>query len=75
MLLAYATLLIIWEYRTTGGATGAAILHGQYVYTYKDRVIRTITEHQYSFFPILVARILSAWVGAISIWCLIGIAD
>ena len=75
LLLAYAVLLLIWEYRTTGGATDAAILHGQYVYTYKSQVIRAITEREYRLFPILVARVMSAWIGAMSVWCLVGIAD
>jgi hypothetical protein len=75
VLLFYAILIFILEYQTTGGATSVAILHGQYMYMYKSRVIRPITEHEFMLFPVLVSRVLSAWIGAMSVWLVIGIGD
>jgi hypothetical protein len=65
-LLLYAVLLFVYNYNATGGATSAGIVNGQYVYTYKGDVIKTITEHDYRVFPNRWTRVMSAWMGMIA---------
>jgi hypothetical protein len=50
-LLVYAVTTFIYFYRTTGGASGVAIIDGQYVSEYQGRFIRTISEVEYKMFP------------------------
>jgi hypothetical protein len=67
VLLAYAVFMFIWFYRFTGGASSVSVVHGQYVYMYKSKVIRSITEQEYMMFPNRVVRVMSAWMGAMSV--------
>jgi hypothetical protein len=68
-LLAYAILLFVYFYKTTGGASSVAVVDGQYVSKYKDHVIRTITEQEYRMFPNLWTRVMSAWMGMMAVFC------
>ena len=51
-VLVYAILLFVYFYKITGGASSVAVVGGRYVSTYKDHVIRTVTEQEYRMFPI-----------------------
>jgi hypothetical protein len=68
--LFYAAFILVHVFRTTGGASSVDIVNGEYVYKYKARILRTITEQEYRMFPNLVVRALSALiaVGAFSRW-------
>jgi hypothetical protein len=57
-------------YRSSGGASNVGIVAGQYVYMYKDTVIRQISEAEYEMFPTQVARIMSAWLAMVATFCL-----
>ena len=70
ILLAYAILLFIHFYRSSGGASSVGIVDGQYVYLSKTVVIRPISEEEYIMFPTQVARIMSAWMGMMATFCL-----
>jgi len=61
--LGYAVLTFVYFYRTMGGASGVSIVDGRYVSMYQDRILSTITETQYRMFPILLSRVMSAWIG------------
>ncbi len=67
-LLIYAVLLFIYNYRATGGATGAELVSGQYVYMYKNQIMRTITEYEYRMFPNRWIRVMSAWMGMMAVF-------
>ena len=69
-LLAYAILLFIGFYKSSGGATSVGIVEGQYVYMNKSTVIRAISEAEYKMFPARVAREMSAWMAMMSMFCL-----
>jgi hypothetical protein len=68
VLLAYAVLLFVHFYRSSGGATSVGIVEDQYVYMYKSAVIRPISEEEYKMFPTQVARIMSAWLGMMAMF-------
>jgi hypothetical protein len=68
-LLVYAVLTFAYFYKTTGGASGVGIVDGHYVSQYKGRVIRTITEYEYRMLPNLWTRVMSAWIGMMSVFC------
>ena len=68
-LLAYAILTFIYFYKTTGGASSVAIVDGQYVSQYKSHIIRVITKEEYRMFPNLWARVMTAWVGMMAVFC------
>ena len=68
-LLAYAILLFIYFYKTTGGASSVAVVDGQYVSKYKDHVIRTISEQEYRMFPNLWTRAMSVWMAMMAVFC------
>jgi hypothetical protein len=70
VLLVYAILLFIHFYRSSGGASSVGIVEGQYVYMAKSAVIRSISEEEYKMFPTQVARIMSAWMGMMAMFCL-----
>jgi hypothetical protein len=70
VLLVYAVLLFVHFYKSSGGASSVGIVEGQYVYMYKSAVIRPISEEEYKMFPTQVARIMSAWLGMGSTFCL-----
>jgi hypothetical protein len=61
-LLLYSLTMFYIFYKTTGGASGVAISDGAYVATYKNQVIRTITEKEYREFPNRWVRVMSAWL-------------
>jgi hypothetical protein len=67
LLFAYAILTLVYFYRTTGGADSVEIINGHYVSMSKGHVIRTITEREYRMFPNLWTRVMSAWVGMLSV--------
>jgi len=69
VLLIYAICTFIYDYRTTGGATSVSVVDGQYVSKYKDHVIRIITEDEYTMFPNLWARVMSAWIAMMAVFC------
>jgi hypothetical protein len=69
VLLIYAVCTFIYDYKTTGGATSVAVVDGQYVSKYKDRVIRIITEDEYKMFPNLWTRVMSAWIAMMAVFC------
>jgi hypothetical protein len=75
ILLAYALLLFIYFYRSSGGATTVGIIEGQYVYMCKGTVIRPISEAEYNMFPTQIARIMSAWMGMAATFCLSSIIN
>jgi hypothetical protein len=66
-LVIYAILMLVYVYRITGGATSVDVVDGRYVTKYKNQVIRTVTEQEYRMFPNLVTRVMSAWIGAMSV--------
>ena len=70
VLLVYAVILFAQFYRSSGGATSVGIVEGQYVYMSKSTVIRPITEREYRMFPSHVARIMSAWIGMMAMFCM-----
>ena len=70
VLLVYAVLLFMHQYRTTGGATSVEIVNGQYAYMCKDSVIRPISEVEYKMFSTQVARVESVWIGMMATFCL-----
>lgn len=70
VILAYAVLMFIYVYRTTGGASSVSIVDGKYVAMYKDQIIRTITESEYRMFPNLWMRVMSAWIGMMAVFSL-----
>jgi hypothetical protein len=65
-LLAYAVMMFIYVYRSTGGAASVAVQNGHYVSLYKDRVMKTISHDEFVMFPSLWLRALSAWFGALA---------
>lgn len=69
LLLAYAILLFVYFYRSSGGASSVGIVDGQYVYMYKETVIRPISESEYRMFPTQVVRIMSAWLAMMATFC------
>jgi hypothetical protein len=69
-LLAYAVLLFVHFYRSSGGASSVGMVEGQYVYMYKDTVTRPISAGEYKMFPTQVARIMSAWLAMMATFCL-----
>jgi hypothetical protein len=68
-LLVYAVATFIHFYRTTGGASSVGIIDGQYVSEYQGRVIRTISAAEYTMFPNLWTRVMSAWVAMAAVFC------
>jgi hypothetical protein len=70
VLLVYAVLLFVHFYRSSGGASSVGVVEGQYVYMYKSAVIRPISEEEYKMFPTQWDRIMSAWMGMMSTFCL-----
>jgi hypothetical protein len=70
VLLIYGVCTFIYFYRTTGGASSVGVVDGQYVSKYKDHVIRSITEAEFRRFPNLWARVMSAWIGMMAVFCL-----
>jgi hypothetical protein len=68
VLLVYAVLTLVYDYRTTGGATSVSVVNGEYVSMYKSRIIRTITEYEYRMFPNLWIRAMSAWIGMMAVF-------
>lgn len=68
--MAYAILLFIHFYRSSGGASSVGIVAGQYVYRDKSMVIRPISEAEYEMFPTLVVRVMSVWLTAIAMFCM-----
>jgi hypothetical protein len=65
-LLAYFAFHFVLVYRATGGATGTGIENGHYVYTYKTRVIRAITDEEYQSWPNLITRLMSVWIATMA---------
>ena len=63
VLLTYAIGQFIYFYKTSGGASGVAVHHGEYVSMYKEHTIRVISKEEYLFFPTLWTRVMSAWLG------------
>lgn len=70
VLLVYAVLTFIYDYRITGGASSVSIVNGEYVAMYKSRIIRTITEYEYRMFPNLWVRVMTAWIGMMAVFYL-----
>lgn len=70
LLLAYAIILFVHFYWSSGRASSVGIFEGQYVYMYKDRVIRPISEYEYQMFPTQITRIMSAWIAMMAEFCL-----
>lgn len=68
VLLVYAVATFVYFYRTTGGASRVTIIDGQYVSEYQGRVIRTISEAEYTMFPNLWTRVMSAWVAMAAVF-------
>ncbi len=68
ILLAYAVCCFVYDYKTTGGATGVAIVDGRYVSQYKGQMIRVITENEYRMFPNLWTRVMSAWIAMMAVF-------
>jgi hypothetical protein len=68
-LLAYSIILFVYFYKTTGGASSVAVLDGRYVSTYKEHVIRNISEQEYRMFPNLWTRVMSAWLAMMAVFC------
>jgi hypothetical protein len=71
VLLVYAILTFVYFYRTTGGASSVEIVDGRFVSMYKGQVIR-ISEREYRMFPNLWTRVMSAWIGMMSVLALPG---
>jgi hypothetical protein len=69
ILLIYAVCCFVYEYKTTGGATSVGIVDGQYVSMYKSQVLRVITQGEYRMFPNLWTRVMTAWIGAMTVFC------
>ena len=67
-LLVYAIFTFAYFYKTTGGASSVGMVDGQYVSEYKTRVIRTISEYEYRFFPDLWTRVMSAWIAMMAVF-------
>jgi hypothetical protein len=70
VLLVYAVLLFVHFDRSSGGASSVGIVEGQYVYMYKSTVIRPISEDEYKMFTTRWLRVMSAWMGMMSTFCL-----
>jgi len=70
VLLVYAVMLFVQFYRSSGGASSVEIVDGQYVFMSKNPIIRPITEREYRMFPSHVARIMSAWMGMMAMFCM-----
>jgi hypothetical protein len=70
VLLAYALILFVYFYRTTGGASSVSIVNGQYFYMYQGHMLRPITQEQYEIFPTEWFRVMSAWMGMMATFCL-----
>jgi hypothetical protein len=70
VLLVYGVLLFVHFYRSSGGASSVGVVEGQYVYMYKSAVIRPISEEEYKMFPTQWDRVMSAWMGMTSMFCL-----
>jgi hypothetical protein len=68
VLLVYAVLTFVHDYRTTGGASSVGIVNGEYVSMYKTRILRTITEQEYRMFPNLWVRVMSAWIAMMAVF-------
>jgi len=66
LLLVYALAMWVYFFRKTGGASGADIIQGQYVFTDKARILKTVTEHEYRMLPNLVIRSFTALFGWMS---------
>jgi hypothetical protein len=62
VLLAYSVILFIYEYRTTGGATGVETIDGQCVALYKSTIIKNLNTYECRHFPTLWTRVMSAWI-------------
>jgi hypothetical protein len=75
VLLVYAVLLFVHFYRSSGGASSVGVVEGQYVYMYKSAVIRPISEEEYRMFPAQWDRVMSAWMGMISTFCLASLGN
>jgi len=69
VLLVYAVLTFVYFYKTTGGASSVDIVDGQYVSKYTDHVIKAISEGEYRMFPNLWTRVMSAWIGMMTVFC------
>jgi hypothetical protein len=69
VLLIYSICTFVYEYRTTGGATSVGLVDGHYVSKSKDHVIRVITADEYKMFPNLWARVMSAWIAMMAVFC------
>jgi hypothetical protein len=68
VLLVYAVLTFVYDYRTTGGASSVGIVNGEYVSMYKTQILRTITEQEYRMFPNLWVRVMSAWMAMMAVF-------
>jgi hypothetical protein len=69
-LLVYAAILFVHFYRNSGGASSVGIVDGRFFYMYKGAMIRPISQEEYKMFPTQVVRIMSAWIGMMSTFCL-----
>jgi ABC-type proline/glycine betaine transport system permease subunit len=70
VLLAYALILFVYFYKTTGGSTSVSIVNGQYYSMSQGHMLRPITHEQYEMFPTQWFRVMSAWMGMMAAFCL-----
>lgn len=70
VLLVYALFTFIYFYSTTGGASSVSIVNGEYVSMYKGHILRTITEREYSMFPNLWVRFMTACMPIMALFAL-----
>jgi len=70
VMVCYAAFTFIYFYKVTEGASGVAIIDGEYVYQYKSKAIRAITKDEYRMFPNLWTRVMTAWFGMIAASCI-----
>jgi hypothetical protein len=71
ILLAYSIILFIYDYKTTGGANGVAVVDGQCVALNKSTVIRSLTDYECNHFPSLWTRVMSAWIAMMACFGLV----
>ena len=69
-LFFYSVLLFVSFFRTAGWTSGVSLIEQQYVATYKNDIVRIITEHEYRMFPNLWVRAMSALIAMGSVFSL-----
>ena len=69
-LFVYSVLLFVSFFRTAGWTSGVSLIDGQYVATYKNQIVRIITEQEYRMFPNLWMRAMSALIAMGSVFSL-----